>query len=67
MENEKYELKLPNGVGEQVLARTIGNFDVELKQTEMGPKLLGSREELEKALDFIKKSIEERLNELEGN
>ena len=66
MDSETYELKLPNGVGEQVLARTIDKFNVELKQTEMGPKLLGSESELEKALEFIKESINQRLKELEG-
>jgi hypothetical protein len=61
----EYELKLPNGVGEQMLAHTIEKFDVKLEHTEFGPKLIGSQEELEKAYDFLIKSIEERLEELE--
>jgi hypothetical protein len=60
----EYEMKLPNGVGEQVLAHTIDKFEVELKHTEFGPVLVGTKEELEKAQDFIIKSINDRLSEL---
>ncbi|MCC7553621.1 MAG: hypothetical protein KO202_03885 [Methanobacteriaceae archaeon] len=60
-----YELKIPNGVGEQMLAHTIDNFDVKLEHTEYGPKLIGSEEELKKAHKYIVKAIEERLKELE--
>lgn len=45
--DEEYEMKLPNGVGEQVLAHTIDKFEVKLKQTEYGPKLIGTEAELE--------------------
>ena len=39
MEEEPvYEMKLTNGIGEQMLAHVIEQFDVELKQTEFGPK-----------------------------
>ena len=48
MDAEEYEMRLPNGVGEQVLAHTIDKFEVKLKQTEYGPKLIGTKEELEK-------------------
>ena len=42
MEEEPvYEMKLTNGIGEQMLAHVIEQFDVELKQTEFGPKLQG--------------------------
>ena len=58
------EMMLPNGVGEQILARTIEKFEVKLKHTEYGPVLIGTMEELENAKDFIVKSINERLNEL---
>jgi len=61
----EYELKLPNGVGEQMLARTIDKFDVKLEQTDFGPKLIGSQEELTKAQEFIVESIKERLKELD--
>jgi len=63
----EYEMKLPNGVGEKVLAHTIDKFEVQLKHTEYGPILVGTKEELEKAQDFIVKSINERLNELSEN
>jgi len=59
-----YEMKLPNGVGEQILAHTIEKFDVKLKHTDYGPVLLGTMEELENAKDYIVKSINERLDEL---
>ena len=50
MEEEPiYEMKLTNGIGEQMLAHVFEKFDVELKQTEFGPKLQGTKEELEKA------------------
>ena len=65
MEEKLYELKIPNGVGERELAKTIEQFDVKLKQTEMGPKILGSKEELEKALQFLTDSIKQRIKELE--
>lgn len=67
MDEEKpiYEMKIPNGVGEQMLAHVYEKFKVELKQTEYGPKLLGTREELEKAKEFIVESINKRLKDLE--
>jgi hypothetical protein len=61
-----YEMKLPNGVGEQILAHTIEKFEVQLKHTDYGPVLIGTMEELENAKDFIVKSINERLNELQS-
>jgi hypothetical protein len=61
-----YEMKLPNGVGEKMLADVINNFDVKLKHTEFGPKLIGSKEELENAQDFLVKSITERLHDFEN-
>ena len=66
MEEEPvYEMKLTNGIGEQMLAHVIEQFDVELKQTEFGPKLLGTKEELENAQDYIVKVMKERLDELD--
>ena len=62
MEEEPvYEMKLTK---EQMLAHVIEQFDVELKQTEFGPKLQGTKEELEKAQDYIVKVMKERLDEL---
>lgn len=60
-------MKLPNGVGEQILAHTIEKFDVKLKHTDYGPKLIGTMEELEDAKEYIIKSINERLNELSNS
>lgn len=57
-------MKLPNGIGEQILARTIEKFEVRLKHTDYGPVLVGTMNELENAKDFMIKSINERLNEL---
>lgn len=66
MEEEPvYEMKLTNGIGEQMLAHVIEQFDVELKQTEFGPKLQGTQEELEKTQDYIVKVMKERLDELD--
>ena len=59
-----YEMRLPNGVGEQILAHTIEKFDIKLKHTDYGPVLVGTMEELEDAKDYIVKSMNERLNEL---
>ena len=60
-EKQEFEMGLPNGVGEQMLAHTIEKFDV-----EFGPKLIGTYEELEKAKVFLYEAIEARLNQLEG-
>ena len=66
MEEEPvYEMKLANGIGEQMLAHVIEQFDVELKQTDFGPKLQGTKEELEKVQDYIVKAMRERLEELD--
>lgn len=62
-----YEMRLPNGVGEQILAHTIEKFDVKLKHTDYGPVLIGSMNELEDAKDYMVKSINERLNELSNS
>ncbi|MBQ3473095.1 MAG: hypothetical protein IJH35_03370 [Methanobrevibacter sp.] len=66
MEEEPiYEMKLTNGIGEQMLAHVFEKFDVELKQTEFGPKLQGTKEELEKAQEYIIQMMKERLEELD--
>jgi len=59
-----YEMKIPNGVGEQLLAHTIEKFKIKLKHTEYGPILLGTAEELENARDFMVEAINDRLKEL---
>ncbi|WP_462316193.1 hypothetical protein [Methanobrevibacter sp.] len=65
-EKEEYEMGLPNGVGEQMLAHAFEKFDIKLEQTEFGPKIIGEYEELVKARDFLENAIRERLAELEG-
>ncbi|OWT33220.1 hypothetical protein BGI41_03535 [Methanobrevibacter sp. 87.7] len=61
-----YEMRIPNGIGEEMLSEAYEKFDVELKHTEYGPKFIGSMEELEKVQEFFKESIEKRLKELEN-
>lgn len=66
MEKQEYEMGLPNGVGEAMLAHAIEKFDVKLEHTEYGPKLIGSFEELDKCKKFLAEAINKRLKELEG-
>ena len=65
-EKQEYEMGLPNGVGEQMLAHAFEKFDIKLEQTEFGPKIIGEYDELVKAKDFLENAIRERLAELEG-
>ena len=65
-EKEEFEMGLPNGVGEQMLAHAYDKFDIKLEQTEFGPKLIGEYDELVKAREFLENAIRERLEELEG-
>ena len=64
-EKEEFQMGIPNGVGEAMLAHAIDKFDIKLEHTEFGPKLIGSYEELEKAKQFLADAIAERLKELE--
>ncbi|WP_298500161.1 hypothetical protein [uncultured Methanobrevibacter sp.] len=68
MEDEKqeFEMGIPNGVGEAMLAHAFEKFDFKLEQTEFGPKLIGEYDELVKVRDFLENAIRERLQELEG-
>ena len=65
MEEEEYQMGIPNGVGEAMLAHTIDKFDVKLEQTEFGPKIIGEYDELVKVREFLENAIRERLEELE--
>ena len=65
-EKEEFEMGLPNGVGEQMLAHAFEKFDIKLEQTEWGPKLIGEYDELVKVKEFLANAIQERLDELEG-
>jgi len=65
-EKQEFEMGLPNGVGEAMLAHAFEKFDFKLEQTEFGPKLVGEYDELVKVKEFLANAIEERLKELEG-
>lgn len=62
----EYQMGLPNGVGEAMLAHAIDKFDVKLEHSEYGPKLIGQYNELMKAKEYITQAIEKRLKELGG-
>ena len=65
-EKEEFQMGLPNGVGEQMLAHAYEKFDIKLEQTEFGPVIIGEYDELVKAKEFFQEAIRERLKELEG-
>ncbi len=65
-EKEEFEMGIPNGVGEAMLAHAFEKFDIKLEQTEWGPKIIGEYDELVKAREFLENAIRERLAELEG-
>lgn len=60
-----YELRIPNGVGEQIMAHAFEKFDVDLRQTEYGPVFVGKKDELLKAQEYIFSEMKKRLEELE--
>jgi hypothetical protein len=66
MEEEMYEMRIPAGVPGTIIGMAIEQFNLELKHTDDGPYLYGKKEDLENAQDFIVKSLNERLKELEG-
>jgi hypothetical protein len=67
MEEEMmYEMRIPPGVTERLVAQVITQFNLELKNTDDGPLLYGKKEDLECAQDYIVKALNERLKELEG-
>ncbi|MBQ7927622.1 MAG: hypothetical protein IJ287_02610 [Methanobrevibacter sp.] len=65
-EKEEFEMGIPNGVGEQMLAHAFEKFDIKLEQTEFGPKIIGEYDELVKVKEFLADAIAQRLKELEG-
>ena len=65
-EKQEFQMGLPNGVGEQMLAHAYEKFDIKLEQTEFGPVLIGDYDELVKVKEFLENAIRERLQELEG-
>ncbi|MEN6591786.1 MAG: hypothetical protein ABFC12_00925 [Methanobacterium sp.] len=69
MEEEvtKYEMMIPRGVHGQILAKLLEEYpEITVKQTEDGPYLLGEKEKLEEARDYIVKALNERIKELSG-
>ena len=58
-----FEMRLPNGVGEQMLAHCYEKFDVKLEQGEYGPKLLGTQEELENGTHLVFYDIDPKAEE----
>jgi hypothetical protein len=67
MEEEMmYEMRIPPGVTERLVAQVITQYNLELKNTDDGPLLYGKKEDLESAQDYIVKALNERLKELEG-
>ena len=65
-EKEEFEMGLPNGVGEQMLAHAFEKFDIKLEQTEFGPKIIGEYDELVKVKEFLETAIRDRLKQLQG-
>ena len=65
-EKEEFEMGLPNGVGEQMLAHAFEKFDITLENSEFGPKIIGEYDELVKVKEFLETAIRDRLKELEG-
>ena len=63
---EKYEMRIPPGVTGQIIANVMENYDLEVKQTDIGPVFLGEIKNLEDARDYIVKALNERIVELEG-
>lgn len=63
----KYEMMIPRGVSGQILAKLLEeNPDITIKQSDDGPLLLGEKEKLEEARDYIVKALNERVKQLEG-
>ncbi|BDZ72151.1 hypothetical protein [Methanobacterium petrolearium] len=60
-----YEMRIPAGITERIMAEVIIKFDLELKNTDDGPILYGTKENLENAQDHIVKALNQRLKELE--
>ncbi|MBQ2652120.1 MAG: hypothetical protein IJF83_01060 [Methanobrevibacter sp.] len=66
-EKEEFQMGIPNGVGEAMLAHAFEKFDIKLEQTEFGPVLIGEYDELVKVKEFLANEIQKRLDELSGN
>ena len=64
---EKFEMRIPPGVTGQIIAHVMEKYNLEVKQTDFGPVFQGEITNLEDARDYIIKSLNERIAELEGN
>ncbi|MEG3224943.1 MAG: hypothetical protein BME94_05295 [Methanobacteriales archaeon Met13] len=66
MEEEMmYEMRIPHGVTESMVAQVVIDYELEIKPSEDGPVLYGKKEDLEKAQDQIIKALNERLRQME--
>ncbi|NYB28121.1 MAG: hypothetical protein HVN34_12470 [Methanobacteriaceae archaeon] len=66
-EDMKYEMMIPPGVTMQMLAKLQKEYpDISIEQSDNGPLLLGEKEKLEEARDYIVKALNERIKELSG-
>ena len=64
----KYEMMIPRGVSGQILAKLLEEYpEITIKQSDDGPLLLGEKEKLEEARDYIVKALNERVQQLEGH
>lgn len=66
MEEEMYEMRIPAGITESIMAEIIVKFELELKNTDDGPLLYGKKESLENAQDHIVKALNQRVKQLEN-
>jgi hypothetical protein len=64
---EKFEMRIPPGVTGQIIADVMEKYNLEVKQTDFGPVFQGEITNLEDARDYIIKSLNERIAELEKN
>jgi hypothetical protein len=62
---EKFEMKIPPGVTGMIIAHVMENYNLEVKQTDLGPVFQGEIKNLEYARDYIVKALNERIEELE--
>lgn len=63
----KYEMMIPRGVHGQILAKLLEEYpEITIKQSDDGPYLLGEKEKLEEARDYIVKALNDRIQQLSG-
>ncbi|MGL6297853.1 MAG: hypothetical protein ACRC1M_01665 [Methanobacteriaceae archaeon] len=56
-----YEMRLPMGTGEKIIADVVDKYEVRLKHTDYGPIFLGKKEVLEEVNEYIIKELNERI------